>query len=109
MTEKMKEDEAGGCTKYNPDARRHWILENEEERYDEIPYIHNGKNILDFISNDEDITKLIEALETEEIQLEQQKPLIDDAELFARLAAFEKATRNYRPKNRDGNMIHKKR
>lgn len=66
-------------------------MENPEERYDEIPLIHNGKNILDFITNDVDITKLIEQLECEEKLLMEQQPLIDDNELFARLAAFEQA------------------
>lgn len=76
---------------YNLDERRFWILDNEAERYDKIPYIHNGKNIMDFISGDEDVTALIEQLEKEEQELQAQKPPIDDAELFARLAAFEKA------------------
>ncbi|CAL5979451.1 Nucleolar_GTP-binding protein 1 [Hexamita inflata] len=100
VTEKMREDEAGGCTNYAPDPRRLWILENEEERYDEIPLIHNGKNILDFITAEEDITKLIEELEKEEEMIAQQKPTIDDAELFARLAAFEKAVVHTPKKNR---------
>lgn len=42
------------------DERRFWILENEEERYDKMAFIHNGKNVMDFISNDEDIAALIE-------------------------------------------------
>ena len=87
-TEKEREDAAGGYTHYNPDPRRHWILEHPEERYDEIPLMHNGKNILDFVTTEEDITKIVDELEAEEARIAQQKPAIDDAELFARLAAF---------------------
>lgn len=97
-TEMDRQNAAGGCTNYNPDPRRHWILENEEERYDEIPMMHNGKNILDFITVDEDITQLINQLEAEEAEIAQQKPLIDDNELFARLAAYEKAVGHRAPK-----------
>lgn len=29
VTEKQRENEAGGCTRYEPDARAHWMLANE--------------------------------------------------------------------------------
>ena len=53
---------------YLLDLQKNWELENEEEKYDKIPEIINGKNIADFI--DVDILKKLEALEAEEEERE---------------------------------------
>lgn len=46
---------------------------------------------MDFIMADGNIEQLIEGLEQEEIKLSQQPEQMSDADLFQRLALFEKA------------------
>lgn len=54
---------------YFLDLKKHYMLENEEEKYDVIPEIFEGKNIADYI--DPDILKQLEELEREEEMREQ--------------------------------------
>ncbi|XP_005107816.1 nucleolar GTP-binding protein 1 [Aplysia californica] len=49
---------------YILDLRKTWLLANEEEKYDVLPEIWQGKNVADFI--DPDILKKLEELEKEE-------------------------------------------
>uniref|UniRef100_A0A0B7AXV2 OBG-type G domain-containing protein n=1 Tax=Arion vulgaris TaxID=1028688 RepID=A0A0B7AXV2_9EUPU len=60
--EKEIEQEMGDD--YMLDLRKTWLLANEEEKYDIIPEIWNGKNIADFI--DPEIMQKLEELEKEE-------------------------------------------
>lgn len=52
---------------YKIDLRKTWDLKNDNEKYDEIPEIVNGKNVADFI--DEDIMAKLDELEAEEDKL----------------------------------------
>jgi len=63
-TEKDLEDEHGGFGVYNQDMRKFWDLKNDEWKYDAIPEVWNGKNIVDFV--DSDILEKLAALEAEE-------------------------------------------
>ncbi|KAK6970186.1 nucleolar GTP-binding protein 1 [Biomphalaria glabrata] len=49
---------------YTLDLRKTWLLQNEDEKYDVIPEIWQGRNVADFI--DPDIMKKLEELEKEE-------------------------------------------
>ncbi|EFC41700.1 predicted protein [Naegleria gruberi] len=64
ITEKHLENEGGGSGVYMPDYKKHYLLKNEEWKYDIIPEFINGKNIADFV--DPEIEKRLEELEAEE-------------------------------------------
>merc|ERR1719422_2902701 len=49
---------------YILDLRKTWLLANDDEKYDVVPEIWQGKNVADFI--DPDIMKRLEELEKEE-------------------------------------------
>lgn len=49
---------------YFLDLKKHYLLENEDEKYDVIPEIFGGKNVADYI--DPDIMQRLEELEREE-------------------------------------------
>merc|ERR1719239_1253868 len=49
---------------YTLDLRKTWLLAKDEEKYDVLPEIWQGKNVADFI--DPDIMKKLEELEAEE-------------------------------------------
>ncbi|KAH9498205.1 Nucleolar GTP-binding protein 1 [Bulinus truncatus] len=49
---------------YTLDLRKTWLLDNEQEKYDVIPELWQGKNVADFI--DPEIMKKLEELEKEE-------------------------------------------
>lgn len=66
-TEKDLEVEHGGFGVYNQDMRKFWDLKNDDWKYDAIPEVWNGKNILDFI--DSDIMEKLAVLEEEEEQI----------------------------------------
>jgi nucleolar GTP-binding protein len=68
VTEKMLQDANGGAGVYNMDLRKHYLLEDEEWKYDVVPEIFNGKNVADFI--DPDIEERLAELEQEEEELE---------------------------------------
>mmetsp|Transcript_20120 Transcript_20120/g.43823 ORF Transcript_20120/g.43823 Transcript_20120/m.43823 type:complete len:675 (+) Transcript_20120:351-2375(+) len=77
-TEKELQDENGGAGVYNADLRKHYQLNNEEWKYDLMPEIMDGHNILDFI--DPDIDAKLAELEREEAELEAQYANEDDME-----------------------------
>lgn len=70
--------ENGGPGVWAPDYRHQYDLQDEEWRYDAIPQILNGKNIVDYI--DPDIDAKLAALEQEEQQIvsELQNTMQDD-------------------------------
>lgn len=61
---------------------------------------------MDFVSADEDILELIKQLEAEEevLAAQEEAKAKDDAELFARLGAFEKAV-GFKGPGRSGKML----
>ncbi|KAI3431856.1 hypothetical protein D9Q98_010608 [Chlorella vulgaris] len=63
-TEKDLQEEQGGAGVYNGDLRKLYDLKNPDWKYDIMPEIMDGKNILDFV--DPDIDARLEALEREE-------------------------------------------
>ncbi|KAK9090150.1 hypothetical protein Sjap_023327 [Stephania japonica] len=68
--EKDLENENGGAGVYSADMRKHYILADDEWKYDIMPEILDGHNVYDFV--DPDILQRLEELEREEgLQLEQ--------------------------------------
>ena len=70
VTEKDLQEANGGAGVYAADFNKHYILENDDWKYDIMPEIYNGKNIADFI--DPEIEAKLEELEREEEELEKQ-------------------------------------
>ncbi|RIA93698.1 GTP binding protein 4, partial [Glomus cerebriforme] len=66
--ERDLEVEGGGPGVYNVDLKKKYQLKNDEWKYDAIPEIMDGKNIIDFV--DPDIAEKLDALEREEQKLE---------------------------------------
>jgi len=69
-TEKDLQEENGGAGVYNADLRKHYDLKDESWKYDIMPEIMDGHNILDFV--DPEIDARLEALEREEEALAAQ-------------------------------------
>ncbi|GLI62245.1 hypothetical protein VaNZ11_004840 [Volvox africanus] len=69
-TERDLQEENGGAGVYSADLRKHFLLENPEWKYDIMPEIMDGHNILDFV--DPDIDAKLAELEREEAELEAQ-------------------------------------
>lgn len=67
-TEKDLMWKQGGPGVYSCDYRKYYLLEEDEWRFDPIPTIMDGKNVLDFF--DPDIEEKLRELEEEEAQLE---------------------------------------
>jgi nucleolar GTP-binding protein len=63
-TEKDLQEENGGAGVYTQDVRKLWDLQDPAWRYDIMPEIIEGHNVLDFV--DPDIDARLEALEREE-------------------------------------------
>jgi len=63
-TIKELQEEFGGAGVYYTPTEEHYMLDNEDWKYDKFPEFYNGKNVLDFY--DADIEKKIIALEKEE-------------------------------------------
>jgi nucleolar GTP-binding protein len=57
-------EEYGGAGVFYIPEEEHYILENEDWRYDKWPEFYLGKNVSDFY--DADIVKKLDALEEEE-------------------------------------------
>jgi len=70
VTEKDLQEQNGGAGVYSADLRKHYLLENDEWKYDIMPEIYNGKNVADFI--DPEIEAKLAELEREEEELEAQ-------------------------------------
>ncbi|CAK9253208.1 unnamed protein product, partial [Sphagnum jensenii] len=68
VTEKRLMWENGGPGVYSCDYRKYYLLEEDEWKYDIIPTMMDGKNILDYF--DPDIEEKLAQLEAEEEQLE---------------------------------------
>ncbi|KAK9172907.1 Nucleolar GTP-binding protein 1 [Cryptosporidium meleagridis] len=62
--EKELEEEMGGAGVYQMDWNRKYILKDDDWKYDLVPEIMDGKNIIDFI--DPDIEEKLKELEKEE-------------------------------------------
>jgi len=67
-TEKDLMWKQGGPGVYSCDYRKYYLLEEDEWRFDPIPTMMDGKNVLDFF--DPDIEEKLRQLEEEEAQLE---------------------------------------
>lgn len=63
-TVKELQEEYGGAGNFYIPVEEHYILENEEWRYDRWPEFYLGKNVMDFY--DADIEEKLKALEEEE-------------------------------------------
>lgn len=63
-TEKDLQEENGGAGVYTQDMRKLWDLKDPSWRYDIMPEIIDGRNVMDFV--DPDIDAKLEALEREE-------------------------------------------
>ena len=63
-TERDLQEEGGGAGVYSHDLRKLWDLKDSSWRYDIMPEIMEGHNVLDFV--DPDIDARLEALEREE-------------------------------------------
>lgn len=61
----------GGAGVFNFPLQEHFMLENPDWKYDDVPEIMDGKNIADFV--DPDILERLENLEREEQMLEEQR------------------------------------
>ena len=114
---------------YFLDLQKHYTLSNEDEKYDPIPEIFEGKNIADYI--DPDIMEKLEELEREEemreaagvyesepedeetLQIRETAAKIRRKKAFLRKQSWEKKSRNYpvmprtavresRPRRREG-------
>lgn len=72
-TVKEMQDENGGAGVYSFPIPEHFILEDDDWKYDAAPEIFEGKNVADYI--DPDIGAKLEALEKEEAILEQMDEL----------------------------------
>ena len=70
QTEKDKMVANGGAGVYVCDYRKYYLLEDDEWKFDAIPEIMDGKNVMDFF--DADIEDRLRALEEEEAALEAQ-------------------------------------
>ena len=98
ISERVLELENGGARVYKPDERKNWLLSNDDWKYDPIPYFYKGKNIMDFITVDEDIDEKLRLLEEEEERLVAAESAFDDRGLFEKLALYRELTDNRRIK-----------
>eukprot|EP00201_Polytomella_parva_P017223 CAMPEP_0175061054 /NCGR_PEP_ID=MMETSP0052_2-20121109/13375_1 /TAXON_ID=51329 ORGANISM="Polytomella parva, Strain SAG 63-3" /NCGR_SAMPLE_ID=MMETSP0052_2 /ASSEMBLY_ACC=CAM_ASM_000194 /LENGTH=691 /DNA_ID=CAMNT_0016326873 /DNA_START=32 /DNA_END=2107 /DNA_ORIENTATION=- len=69
-TEKDLQEENGGAGVYSADLKKTYLLEDSEWKYDIIPEIMDGHNIIDFV--DADIDAKLAELEREEDELERE-------------------------------------
>jgi nucleolar GTP-binding protein len=60
----------GGAGVFNFPLQEHFILQNADWKYDEVPEFMDGKNIADYV--DKDIMQKLLQLEKEEEQLDNQ-------------------------------------
>lgn len=84
-TLKELQEEFGGAGVFAFPSQEHFLLENEEWKYDAVPEIINGKNIWDYV--DPDIEARLEELEKENMnELGMDEEMIIDAEELEDLA-----------------------
>mmetsp|Transcript_18243 Transcript_18243/g.25283 ORF Transcript_18243/g.25283 Transcript_18243/m.25283 type:complete len:672 (+) Transcript_18243:130-2145(+) len=72
-TERDLQEEHGGAGVYSADFRKNYMLEKDEWKYDIMPEILDGHNVLDFI--DPDIEAKLDELQREEDELQRQAEL----------------------------------
>lgn len=70
-TLRQMQEQMGGAGVFNFPLQEHFMLQNPEWKYDDVPEIMDGQNIADFV--DADILQKLNALEKEEELLEQQQ------------------------------------
>jgi len=75
-SERQRMEELGGAGVYSVDMWRRAILEDKTWKYDVVPEIMDGHNVIDFI--DPDIEKQLEALEREEYLLMKEAKIRND-------------------------------
>lgn len=80
LTEKQRMEELGGAGVYSVDLWRKALLEDDSWKYDVLPEIMDGHNVIDFV--DPDIDRKLEELEREEALLLEQTSLNDDEEVL---------------------------
>jgi len=80
--EKHWMEELGGAGVYSVDTWRRAILEDDSWKYDVIPEIMDGHNVIDFV--DPDIDKRLEELEKEEGLLLAESALRDDEQVLGK-------------------------
>lgn len=78
--EKDRMEELGGAGVYSVDLWRKALLEDDSWKYDMVPEIMDGRNVVDFI--DPDIDKKLADLEKEEALLMQEAGLRDDDQVL---------------------------
>lgn len=66
--EKDFQEEMGGAGVYSADLRKHYMLDNPEWKYDIMPEIMDGHNVMDYV--DPDIDARLAEIEREEAELE---------------------------------------
>ncbi|TFK24758.1 GTP binding protein 4 [Coprinopsis marcescibilis] len=79
----LRDDELedGGAGVFNINLKRDYLLANPEWKFDIIPEIMDGKNIVDFV--DPDIAEKLEALEREEERLEAEGFYDEEENMYA--------------------------
>lgn len=79
-TLKEMQEQYGGAGVFNFPMQEHFLLDNPDWKYDQVPEIMDGKNIMDFV--DEDILEKLEKLELEEqmVPEEMEEEQMDDEE-----------------------------
>ncbi|KAI8821115.1 P-loop containing nucleoside triphosphate hydrolase protein [Fimicolochytrium jonesii] len=91
--EKDIERDNGGAGVFNVDLKKPYQLDDPEWRYDTIPEIMDGKNVMDFV--DPDIEAKLDALEREEDRLiaegfyNEEEEILDDDAIALKEAAKE--------------------
>mmetsp|Transcript_41778 Transcript_41778/g.108193 ORF Transcript_41778/g.108193 Transcript_41778/m.108193 type:complete len:641 (-) Transcript_41778:145-2067(-) len=80
ITERQRMEELGGAGVYSVDLWRKSLLEDDSWKYDVIPEIMDGKNVIDFV--DPDIDKKLAELEREEALLMAENKLADDQKVI---------------------------
>merc|ERR1719253_650191 len=75
-------EELGGAGVYQVDTWRRSILEDDSWKYDVIPEIMDGHNVIDFV--DPDIDKRLAELEKEEELLLAEDDLRDDKQVLSK-------------------------
>merc|ERR1711920_979821 len=78
--ERDRMEELGGAGVYSVDLWRKALLEDDSWKYDAIPEIMDGHNVIDFI--DPDIDRKLAELEREEALLLEQAKLGDDDQVL---------------------------
>jgi len=82
--ERERMEELGGAGVYSTDLWRRALLEDDSWKYDVVPEIMDGKNVIDFV--DPDIDRKLAELEREEALLVAEAKLNDDEQVLEKFA-----------------------